>query len=163
LILDKKVYTMLNDQITKEYYSAYLYLQIAAYFDEHGLDGYASWYEKQAQEEEEHAMKFYRYLHENGQTVKLGQIDAPDVTFNDFLEPVKAALGHEQYITGCINDIMTAARDVHDYRTVEFLQWFVHEQGEEEVNANRMVQLMETFGGKKIGLFFLNEKVKERQ
>ena len=138
--MDKKVYTMLNDQITKEYYSAYLYLQIAAYFDEHGLDGYAAWYEKQAQEEEEHAMKFYRYLHENGQTVKLGQIDAPDVTFNDFLEPVKAALGHEQYITGCINDIMTAAREAHDYRTAEFLQWFVHEQGEEEVNANRMVQ-----------------------
>ncbi len=64
--MNEKVAGLINDQINKELYSAYLYLGFANYYESVGLDGFANWYEIQAQEERDHAMLFYRYLHNNG-------------------------------------------------------------------------------------------------
>ncbi|MCF0123587.1 MAG: ferritin, partial [Ruminiclostridium sp.] len=75
--MDKKVSELLNDQINKELYSAYLYLDIANYYESKGLDGFANWYEIQAKEEQDHAMLFYHYLHNNGEPVTLKAIDKP--------------------------------------------------------------------------------------
>ena len=93
--MDARVYELLNDQINKELYSAYLYLSFADYYEEAGLEGFANWYEIQAQEERDHALIFRNYLHENGQSVKLLAIDQPDKTFSSYLEPLEAALEHE--------------------------------------------------------------------
>ena len=79
--MDAKVYELINDQINKELYSAYLYLSFADYYEEEGLSGYANYFEIQAQEERDHAMIFRNYLHENGEAVKLLAIDMPDKTF----------------------------------------------------------------------------------
>lgn len=107
--MDAKVYELINDQINKELYSAYLYLSFADYYEEEGLSGYANYFEIQAQEERDHAMIFRNYLHENGEAVKLLAIDMPDKTFANFLEPLEAAMEHEQYVTSLINDIYAAA------------------------------------------------------
>ena len=88
--MDAKVYELINDQINKELYSAYLYLSFADYYEEEGLSGYANYFEIQAQEERDHAMIFRNYLHENGEAVKLLAIDMPDKTFANFLEPLEA-------------------------------------------------------------------------
>ena len=48
-VMDAKVYELLNDQIRKELYSAYLYLSFADYYQEEGLEGFAHWYEIQTQ------------------------------------------------------------------------------------------------------------------
>ena len=61
-MLDKKVLELLNLQIQKEFYSAYLYLDFANYFEDAGLDGFANWYRIQAQEERDHAMLFLQYI-----------------------------------------------------------------------------------------------------
>ena len=103
--MDQKVYQLLNDQINKEFYSAYLYLEIANYYEAKGLDGFANWYEIQAKEEQDHAMLFYRYLHNNGQQVVLEGIAKPETHFTDLIGPLKAALGHEQYVTGLADQI----------------------------------------------------------
>ncbi|WP_455129095.1 ferritin [Pseudoramibacter alactolyticus] len=160
--MKKEISALLNEQITKEFYSAYLYLAISAYYQEAGLTGFASWYEVQAKEEEEHAMKIYGYLHDNGETVELGALDAPKVSFSDFVEPVKAALEHEEYITDAINNIVAAAIKANDYRTVSFLQWFVDEQAEEETNANDMLQAVEFVQDDKAAFFSLNKSVGKR-
>ncbi len=97
--MDAKVYELINDQINKELYSAYLYLSFADYYEEEGLSGYANYFEIQAQEERDHAMIFRNYLHENGEAVKLLAIDMPDKTFANFLEPLEAAMEHEKYVT----------------------------------------------------------------
>ncbi len=107
--MDAKVYELINDQINKELYSAYLYLSFADYYEEEGLSGYANYFEIQAQEERDHAMIFRNYLHENGEAVKLLAIDMPDKTFANFLEPLEAAMEHEKYVTSLINDIYAAA------------------------------------------------------
>ena len=136
--MDPKVYKLLNDQINKEFYSAYLYLEIANYYDAKGLDGFANWYEIQAREEQDHAMLFYRYLHNNSQPVVLEGIARPETHFTDLIGPLKAALGHEQYVTGLINAIYAAAAEARDYRTVQFLDWFIKEQGEENDMVDRI-------------------------
>ena len=76
--MEKHVFELLNDQINKELYSAYLYLDIANYYDDKGLDGFANWYEIQAKEEMDHAMLIYHYLHNNNQSVTLKEIAKPD-------------------------------------------------------------------------------------
>lgn len=154
--MDAKVYALLNDQINKELYSAYLYLQFADFYRENDLDGFANWYEIQAQEERDHALIFRNYLHSNGETVKLLAIDCPEKSFDDFLDPLEAALEHEKYVTSLINDIYASAEAIKDYRTMRFLDWFIEEQQEEEESAAAMIAKMKLFGDSPDGLYELN-------
>lgn len=160
--MDAKVYELINDQINKELYSAYLYLSFADYYEEEGLSGYANYFEIQAQEERDHAMIFRNYLHENGEAVKLLAIDMPDKTFANFLEPLEAAMEHEKYVTSLINDIYAAAYDIRDFRTMQMLDWFVKEQGEEEDNARTMIDNYKLFGGDPKGLYALDREYQAR-
>lgn len=160
--MDKKVSGLLNEQINKELYSAYLYLDIANYYDRKGLDGFANWYEIQAKEEQDHAMLFYRYLHNNDEEVTLEVIAKPDKTFADLMAPLKAALEHEKYVTGLINTIYAAAQEVNDFRTTQFLDWFIKEQGEEEKNSSDQITKMELFGSDTKGLYMLNSELAGR-
>ena len=160
--MDKKVAELLNDQINKELYSAYLYLDFANFYAEKGLDGFANWYEVQAKEEESHAMLFYKYMHNNGEKVTLEAIAKPDKEFAELIDPLKAGLEHEQYVTSLINDIYSAAQEVKDFRTVQFLDWFIKEQGEEEQNANDLITKMELFGSDPRALYMLNSDLAAR-
>ena len=160
--MDKKVSELLNDQINKELYSAYLYLDMANFYSSKGLDGFANWYEIQAREEQDHAMLIYKYMHNNSQTVTLEAVAKPDKEFKSLMDPLAAAHIHEQYVTGLINAIYAAAQAVNDFRTVQFLDWFVKEQGEEEVNANDMISKMELFGGDARALYLLDNELKSR-
>lgn len=160
--MDAKVYELINDQINKELYSAYLYLSFADYYEEEGLSGYANYFEIQAAEERDHAMIFRNYLHENGEKVKLLAIDMPDKTFANFLEPLEAAMEHEKYVTALINDIYAAALEAHDYRAQKFLGWFIDEQLEEEDNADTMITNMKLFGKDPKGLYDLDRECAAR-
>ena len=160
--MDEKVYDLINDQINKELYSAYLYLSFADYYKDAGLDGYANFYEIQAQEERDHALIFRKYLLENDCVPKLKAIDAPDKTFKNFLEPLEAAYEHEQYVTSLINGIYAAAMAVNDYRAMQFLKWFIDEQMEEEDTARDMITKMELFGEDKRSLFELDQQLAGR-
>jgi len=161
-MMNEKVHELLNDQINKEFYSAYLYLDFSNYYERVGLDGFANWYRIQAQEERDHAMLFYDYLQNNDELVELKGIGAPDKVFSDNMGPLKAALEHEQYVTSLINDIYAAAYDVRDFRTMQFLDWFVKEQGEEETNARDMITKMELFGNDPKSLYMLNNELLAR-
>ena len=154
--MDKKVAQLLNEQIAKELYSAYLYLDFSIYYEAEGLDGFANWYMIQAQEERDHAMLFLKFLQMAGEKVTLGAIDKPDKELTSLMDPLKAGLEHERYVTSLINDIYGAAYDVKDFRTMQFLDWFVKEQLEEEKNADDMIKKMELFGSDAKGLYSLD-------
>ena len=160
--MDKRVHELLNQQINKEFYSAYLYLEFSNYFEDRGLDGFANWYMIQAQEERDHAMLFYRYLQNENEKVTLEAIDKPTVTINEDMDVLGAGLTHEKYVTSLINDIYAAAHEVKDFRAMQFLDWFVKEQGEEETNANDLITKMELFGSDARGLYLLNQELKAR-
>lgn len=161
-MLDKKIADMINDQINKEFYSAYLYLDFANYYDDEGLDGFAHWYEIQAQEERDHAFMLRRYLIDNGVHVSFETIAKPDNQFTCHLAPLEAGAKHEQYVTSLITAIYAEAFAQKDYKTMQFLDWFVKEQGEEEKNAEDLVKKMKLYGTDAKGLYALNQELLAR-
>lgn len=161
-MLNEKVSKLINEQINKELYSAYLYLDFSIYYEAQGLDGFANWYMIQAQEERDHAMLMLKYLQMGGEKVTLEAVAKPDKEFSSLIDPLKAGLEHEQYVTSLINDIYAAAYDVRDFRTMQFLDWFVKEQLEEEKNADDMVKKMELFGSDAKGLYSLDSEYAAR-
>lgn len=161
-MLSEKVLNLLKDQINKEFYSAYLYLDMSNWYYEQNLDGFGNWFFVQAQEEQAHALKFLQYLLDNDAPVKLGAISAPDEVFETHGDPLKASLKHERYITSQIHAIYDAASQVNDLRTCKFLDWFINEQGEEEKNATDLLGKYELFGTDAKGLYMLNAELKTR-
>ena len=160
--MNEKVHELLNQQINKEFYSAYLYLDFSNYFEDAGIDGFANWYKIQAQEERDHAMLFYQYLQNENQKVTLEAIAKPDKSADCHMDILKAGLEHEKYVTSLINDIYAAAYEVKDFRAMQFLDWFVKEQGEEETNANDLITKMELFGSDAKSLYMLNSELAAR-
>ena len=160
--MNAKVHELLNQQINKELYSAYLYLDFSNYFKARGLDGFANWYMIQAQEERDHAMLFYTYLQNENMPVTLEAIDKPDKLLDSDMNVLHHGLEHEKLVTSLINDIYEAAYSARDFRTMQFLDWFVKEQGEEETNANDLITKMELFGGDPRSLYLLNQELAAR-
>ncbi|MCI8659112.1 MAG: ferritin [Lachnospiraceae bacterium] len=161
-MLDTKVTELLNIQVNKEFYSAYLYLDFSNYYAEQGLDGFSNWYKIQAQEERDHAMLFMQYLQHNGCKVTLEAVDKPDKEFASFGEPLQAGYEHEQYVTSLIHNIYGAASEVKDFRTMQFLDWFVKEQGEEETNAEGLIKKFDLFGSDPRALYMLDNELAAR-
>lgn len=161
-MLNEKVAELINNQVNKEFYSAYLYLDFSNYYEEEGLDGFANWYKIQAMEERDHAMLMMQYLHNNEGKVTFEAIDKPDKELKDRLQVLELGLEHERYVTSLIHNIYDAAYNVRDFRTMQFLDWFVKEQGEEEKNADDMIKKMKIFGDDAKGLYMLNSEMAAR-
>ena len=160
--MEKKVAELLNQQINKEFYSAYLYLDMSNYYADLDLDGFANYYLIQAQEERDHAMLFLKYMQEVGLKVTLEAIDKPDKVFENPMDPLVIAAEHERYVTALINDIYHECYEVRDYRTMKFLDWFVDEQMEEEDNADSMISRYNLFGSDPKGLYLLDQEYAAR-
>lgn len=160
--MKENVSNLLNEQVNKEFYSAYLYLSFANYFIEEGLNGFANWYQVQAQEERDHALLIVQYLQNNDEKVVYEAIAKPENTWINGMEVLKAGLAHEKYVTESIHNIYDAAYEGKDFRTLQFLDWFVKEQGEEEKNALELIRKMELFGSEAKGLYLLDQELAGR-
>ena len=161
-MIDSKIAKLINEQVNKELYSAYLYLDFANFYEAEGLDGFAHWYRIQAQEERDHAMMMRRYLIDNGVHVTFDAIAKPDKIMKDAQDPLKYGYEHEQYVTSLINNIYGQAFAIKDFKTMQFLDWFIKEQGEEEKSAEDMMRKFELFGHDAKGLYALNAELAAR-
>ncbi|MDD6044328.1 MAG: ferritin [Clostridia bacterium] len=161
-MIDARVAELLNQQVNKEFYSAYLYLDFSNYYYDLNLDGFGNWYRIQAQEERDHAMLFVQYLQNNGIRAKLEAIDKPAIELTGAKMVLDEGLKHEQYVTSLIHDIYDAAYSVKDFRTMQFLDWFVKEQGEEETNADNLVKKFALFGDDPKSLYMLDQELGAR-
>lgn len=161
-MLSEKIVGLLQNQVNKEYYSAYLYLDFAGFYNDKGLEGFGKWYKKQADEEVEHAEKFVRYLEDNGIRPVYEAIDKPAKNPADLRDPLTLSLEHEKYVTSLINAIYAAAVEEKDYRTQQFMTWYIDEQAEEEKNAQDNIKKFELFGGDARGLYELDREFGSR-
>ncbi len=161
-MLSEKMLSALNDQINAELYSSYLYLSMAAYFEDKGLPGFAHWMKAQAVEELGHAAKFFEYVHERGGRVHLEQIEKPPTEWNSPEAAFEAVLKHEVHVTGLINKLVDLALEEHDHATNNFLQWFVSEQVEEEASVNEVLQRLKLALEARQGLFMLDRELAAR-
>lgn len=161
-MLNKELVSLINNQINMEWYSAYIYLDIYSYYDDQNLNGFGNWFYVQTQEERDHAMLFIKYLLNNSEKVNLQDIKAPNASYQNFREPAAAAFAHEQKVTASINNIYAFAMSIKDFRTTQFLDWFVKEQGEEEKNTEDIVKRYDLFGNDPKGLYLLDAELATR-
>jgi len=161
-MLNKKIADLLNGQINREFYSSYLYLDMSNYYYDNSLNGFGNWFGIQTQEEHAHAMLFVKYMQNNGEKVVLEAIAKPDVIYTDFKQALAEAYQHELFISQSINDIYAAAYELKDFKTMQFLDWFVKEQGEEERNVDELCKRYELFGSDPRGLYMLDAELAAR-
>lgn len=158
-MLDESLQEAINRQINLEFSSAYTYLSMAAHFESVDLLGFAKWMRHQSKEEQEHAMRFYKYVHERNGRVALLPIEQPPVEFTTPTEIFRTALAHEQKVTKAIHDLYDLAKQENDYPTQVMLQWFIDEQVEEESNVERVIAQLAMVGEDRAALFLLDREL----
>ena len=161
-MLNKKMNDALNEQVNAEWYSAYLYLSMEAYFESINLPGFANWMRAQIQEESMHAMKIYDFVNERGGRVLLKSIEQPPTEWESPLAAFEATYKHEQKVTGLINDLVNLAIEENDHASNTFLQWFVNEQVEEEASVNEVVQKLKMINNAPGGQFLIDRELGQR-
>jgi ferritin len=160
--LSAKIEQALNEQLNLELTSAYVYLGMAAYFDQTPFSGFAAWMQLQSQEEQEHAQKIFKYVAERNGKVALKAIAEPKCEYASPLEAFKVSLGHEHKVSAAIINLYELATNEKDYATASFLKWFLDEQVEEEKNVGDLVTKLELVGDNRNGLFQLDHHAGKR-
>ena len=162
IVINEKIQNVLNAQINKEFYSAYLYLAMSAYFDEIGLCGFSHWTKVQAQEEVDHGMILFDFIIERNGKVELSPISAPDVTLGTPLEIFERIYEHEKYVTSSINCVASMSDEECDLASRNFIDWYIAEQVEEERNVYEVILKLKMFGDDKSALYLLDKDLKSR-
>jgi ferritin len=152
----------MNEQINKELFSSYLYLSMAAYFEDKNLPGFAKWMRVQEQEEREHGMKFYDFILERGGKVTLKAIEAPKADWKNNLEVFEEVAAHEAKVTASINALYELALKEKDYPAQVMLQWFINEQVEEEKNAAEIVASLKMIEAHETAVLQLDHRLGKR-
>jgi len=162
-MINESLQKLFNEQITHELFSSYLYLSMAAYFESKSLPGFAKWMRLQAEEEKEHALKFFDFVNDRGGRVKLYSISEPPFEWTGPLDAFENVLRHEQKVTSLINTLYEAALKEKDYPAQVFLQWFINEQVEEEKNAQMIVDQLKMLDEHQGGLINIDHHVGKRE
>ena len=162
-MIGKTMQDAMNEQINKELFSSYLYLSMAAYFEDRNLPGFANWMRVQADEEREHAMKFYDFILERGGKVQLKAIDAPKADWSSNLEVVEEVAAHEGKVTASIHALYELALKEKDYPAQVMLQWFISEQVEEERNAAEIVASLKMIEAHETAVLQLDHRLSKRK
>ncbi len=161
-MFDQKLQDAFNEQIKNELYSGYLYLAMAAYCESQALPGFAHWMKKQAREEQEHALKFYDFVHDHGGRVVLHALEQPPLEYGTPLQVFQEVYAHEQKVTALIHHLYELAVEAKDYAAQIELHWFITEQVEEEKNAVEIIAVLERIGESKQGLVMLDHELAGR-
>lgn len=161
-MLNKKMQDAFNEHMKNEFFSAYLYMAMAGYFQAEDLPGFASWMRVQALEEMTHGEKFFNFTCETGGRTHLLPIEGPQ---NDFKSPAELfafGLKHEKFVTERINRLMDMAIKEKDHAAQIFLQWFVTEQVEEEGNFSLILKKLKRVEGDGRGLLMIDQELGQR-
>jgi ferritin len=161
--ITKKVEEVLNKQVNAEFWSAYLYLSMAAWCESKGFKGFANWMRVQFHEETTHALKIYNFILERAGEVKLQPIAEVKTSWDSLLNIMEETYEHECKVTALINNCYEVALAEKDYATVTMLQWFIDEQVEEESNALEIIDVLRITGEKSGGVFYLDKKLGSRK
>ncbi len=149
----------MNDQIRKEFESAYIYLSMAAWMEDQNLPGFAAWLRLQAREESTHAMKIFNHLIDRGCRVELQPLAGPPTDFKSSLHVFQEVKKHEEKVTKSINDLYGLAMDDRDYASQVFIQWFITEQVEEEKNSSQVLESVRRVGDNQAALVMLDREL----
>lgn len=161
-MLSKAMQDAINEQIKKEFASAYLYLAMSAHCEAVNLPGCAHWLRIQSQEEVGHGMKLFGLVNDRGGRVTLHAIEQPPAKFKSLLDIFEQTLEHERKVTESIHKLYALAVRESDYPTQAMLQWFITEQVEEEKRAHQLVEELKLAGHEGAALLFFDRQLAAR-
>jgi ferritin len=161
-MISKKMTKALNEQLNKEFYSAYLYLAMSAYCNRNDFPGAANWFKMQYEEEQGHATRIYNYLIDQDANVVLQAVDKPPKKFGSLLETYEESLAHEQFMTQNLNNLSDFALKEKDHATYNLLQWFVNEQVEEEATVGEIISKLKMVGDDGYGMLMIDGELGQR-
>ncbi|MFI2741336.1 ferritin [Zhouia sp. PK063] len=160
ILIHVEVMDLLNAQIQKEAHSSAVYLAMASWCDHNGLFNSAKFFYDQSDEEREHMLKIFKFINDNGGIAYSPSIDGVSHDYESLEEIFENALDQEIMITKSIHSIVTKCRQVQDYTTEYFLQWFIKEQMEEEQTMRKALELFDLMKGKEqIALKLIDERI----
>ncbi len=161
-MIKQRLADVINAQINAEFYSAYLYLSMSAYFQNKGLPGFANWMRVQFEEEQFHALRFYDYVNERGGRVLLTTFETPKHEWTSIVEAFEDVLTHELHVTDLINNLVDVSIEEKDHASNSFFKWFVDEQVEEEANVEQILSQLRLIDGKGDGILMLDRELATR-
>jgi ferritin len=162
-MLSDKMHNALNAQLNHEFYSSYLYLGMSTWLEDQSLRGFASWFRVQAQEELAHAMIVHNYILDRGSSVVLEDVKARTVDYQALRSVFELALSHEREVTSNFNSIAALAADERDFATVNFTQYFVDEQVEEEASFRDLIDQLKLVGDTGHAIFMMDKELGSRR
>ena len=162
-MLTKKLQDALNEQINKEFFAEYLYLSMSAYLESIEMEGFANYFNVQAQEEHFHAMKMFNFVHDKGGRVILKSLKEPKSEYTSVVNVIEESLKHERYVTKSINELMDVAIKENDHSVKSFLEWYVDEQVEEEATISKLLAKLKLIKGEGFGLLTLDSQLGARK
>ncbi|MEP7145746.1 MAG: ferritin [bacterium] len=162
-MLTQKLQDALNEQINKEFFAEYLYLSMSAYLESIEMEGFANYFNIQAQEEHFHAMKMFNFVHDKGGRVILKSLNEPKSEFTSVLDVIEESLAQEKFVTRSINDLMDIAIKENDHSVKSFLEWYVDEQVEEESTISKLLAKLRLINGEGLGLLTLDSQMGMRE
>ena len=157
MAIAKKVEEAVNAQFAFELKSAYTYLAMSAHCEAESLPGFAHWLKMQAQEELEHALKFYSYIIDRGGRVEFEELGKPQAEYGSIVEIFTSSLENERAVTQAINELYTLTTTEQDYASQAFLNWFVTEQVEEEKTVESIIDALNLIGDEGDALYMLDK------
>ena len=152
----------LNQQLNNEFYSAYLYLSMAAWCEAENLPGFSNWMTVQNMEENAHCMKFFRFINERGGKVTLDGVAVPPAKWDSPLNLFEVVLKHEEEVTESINELVDLAMKEKDHATTNFLQWYIEEQVEEEATINNLIAQLKMVHDSRESLYLFDKELGQR-
>lgn len=162
-MISDKIRDVLNEQINKEFYSAYLYLSMSAYFAQIGLYGFSKWTKIQSKEEIDHGMILFEYVIGRNSQIHLNQIEVPQFEMKSPLAVFEQIYQHERSITSAIDCVAEMTEGDCDLATRNFIDWYLDEQIEEEATVSRIISKLKAFGEEKSSLYLMDKELEQRE
>jgi ferritin len=149
----------LNAQVEKEAYASFLYLAMASWLDNKGMNGAAQFMYRQTEEEHEHMMRIFNYLLEMDSKAIVPAIKQPATDYKSVQAVFQEAYSHEQEVTSSINELVDLSIRENDHATNNFLQWYVEEQREEETLMRTIIDKINLIGDGPQSLYFIDKEL----
>ncbi|WP_397444911.1 ferritin [Polaribacter sp. R77954] len=146
MTIHPEVMDALNGQIALEMHASASYLAMASWCDQRELLNSKAFFYKQAEEEREHGMKIFNFINDAGGAAISPAIPEVNNDFESLKTIYETSLDQEIHVTQSIYKCFKKARNVDDFASEVFLQWFVNEQVEEEDTVRSILDVFELMG-----------------
>ena len=146
MILNVEIVDLLNEQIAMEMKASSKYLAMASWCDQRELRNSAKLFYDQSEEERGHAMKIFKFINDNGGSAMSPSVGEVPHEYESLRAVFEASLDAEISVTQSIHKIFKKARQVYDFTSELFIQWFVTEQAEEEEKIRDILDLLDLMG-----------------